>query len=183
LSDGPEKVIHIEAGIVFDKWLERLQSSARSVAWHPEALHADYVRLVLTGYLRGELIPVVREGDGLQLDRDVRVLLVYVLGEIFPDLGLLRSVRPHRPAQRPRGAAPSTGPMPSKPTPASPAPLIRKKSLRFIALSARTADRGSARPPATRRPATIPILPSLLQLSSPPRNRHYPNGLRDSRNT
>src|SRR5215218_84810 len=44
---------------------------------------------------------------------------------------------------------------PSKPTPTSPAPLIRKKSLRFIALSARTADRGSVRPPATRRPAII----------------------------
>ena len=87
-----------------------MKSAARGVAWHPETLHGDDVSLVLAGYLRGELVPVVREGDGLQLDRDVRVLLVYVPGKLFPNPGLLRGVRLHRPAQRPGGATPSAGP-------------------------------------------------------------------------
>src|SRR5215204_1337696 len=102
------QLLGVEAGIVLDEGLQRLQGAPHRETGHPEALHGDDVGLVLAGDLRGELVPVVREGDGLQLHRDVRVLLVHVFGETLPDLGLLGSIRPHRPSQLPRGASATT---------------------------------------------------------------------------
>src|SRR5215207_9038035 len=99
LPYGLEEVVDVDAGVVVYEGLQGLQSPADSETRHAQALHGDDVRLVLTGELRGQLVPVVLEGDGLQLYRDVRVLLVYVFGELLPHRGLLRRGRPHRPAQ------------------------------------------------------------------------------------